>query len=164
MGRPMGRPGSGRQTIRLQQKRPHHNLRRAMGNGQRNEGLGVLTASKQYHPGPPSGHPHLMDHQNFNLPIQNPNIDVRKNRPDFQLINEALKRVSIKLFEFYSLRGFLTSRPLRVRWQCFVTTIESSRSSSSPTPTSITDSTFSSTSTSISAPFESGRASPVARD
>jgi hypothetical protein len=38
-------------------------------------------ASKRYHPGPPSGHPHLMDHQNFNFPIQTPNFQVHRIQP-----------------------------------------------------------------------------------
>src|SRR6478735_7187988 len=103
-----------------------------------------------------------MHNQNFAPPIQNPNFDVHKNRPDSQLINKALEKFSRKLLKFYYLRGFLTSRPLRVLWQCSVTTIKSSLSSSDLTPTSITDSTSSSTSTSISASFKSGRASPAA--
>jgi hypothetical protein len=104
-----------------------------------------------------------MHNQNFAPLIQNPNFDVHKNRPDSQLINETLEKVSRKLVNFYCLRGFLTSRPLRVRWQCFVTTIKSSLSSSNLTPTSITDSTSLSTTTSISASFELGRASLAAR-
>jgi hypothetical protein len=49
---------------------------------------------------------HLMHNQNFAPPIQNPNFDVHKNRPDSQLINEALEKVSRKLLNLYCLRGF----------------------------------------------------------
>jgi hypothetical protein len=44
------------------------------------DGAGELGAgaSSAYHPGPLNGHPHLMDHQNVNIPIQNPNFQLHR--------------------------------------------------------------------------------------
>lgn len=49
---------------------------------------------------------HLMHHQKFDPPIKNPIFDVRKNRPNPQLINDALEKVSRNSIKFYSLSGF----------------------------------------------------------
>ncbi|KAJ0128006.1 hypothetical protein HZ326_28903 [Fusarium oxysporum f. sp. albedinis] len=68
----------------------------------------------RYHPPPLQESPHLKHSTKNRRPIQNPIFDAHRNLPPLSVRNAITLGFYGELLEFYSLRGFLTSRPLRV--------------------------------------------------